>query len=253
MEILNKIITNPLFGILGFSFSFISIIIAIIFYFKSRKLKEVMYSIQINKLFDDSTRKIPQLQVFFNNKVINRLTASKLALWNSGTTTISKSDIAKASPLQLKLKKDFEILDIKNIYSSHSGNNVKCLFEKSGNSIKISFDYLDRKEGAVIQILHTSDNPEPLEMEGHLIGTCLKKFKSSYDFDEPKSFRLIKLIGLLIISLWTILISFINISNIKIFIPYIVLSGYFWFKFFKRLEEQTRLTHPDFKMFYKNH
>ena len=65
-------------------------------------------------------------------------------------------------------------------------NNPSSQFDvemsKDASNVKIVFDYLDNKQGAVIQIIHTGKNSNDIQVKGDMKGTKLRIYVSKREF-----------------------------------------------------------------------
>lgn len=205
-ETISMLAQNPWIIVLSAFITFISLFVAIILYFKGKKIKKPRVAIHSINLLRDTAEKIDGLEILFSGESIPNVTVTKLAIWNQGNDTINGDDIAHGDPLIIKSKGDFIILDSKIIFIKNESNVIKLQEIETGKQIALLFDYLDYGEGAVIQILHTGNSSEDIEFSGTVKGVgkvntrkrktkisiSLRKVFSSYKF--PK-----KVIGLITI------------------------------------------------------
>ena len=105
------------------------------------------------------------VQVRYRDATIPNLAVTKIAVWNAGTQAIHDNDIASLDPLCIRTIKDVAILDCQIISSNCNANNF-CL--KGSETVTISFELMRKKEGAVIQILHTGSKGSDVQFEGSL-------------------------------------------------------------------------------------
>ena len=68
-----------------------------------------------------------------------------------------------------QLIKDFKILDSNIIFTKNDINNVKCELINN-EEVLLMFDYLDKGEGFVVQLIHTSPNNKDLYVDGTIKG-----------------------------------------------------------------------------------
>lgn len=86
------LVTNPLLGLASFILAIIGLVLAVIFYLKSKKIKSPYYAIRSINLIEDLISKIESLEMLFRGKPIKNLTVTKLAFWNAGNDTINYQD-----------------------------------------------------------------------------------------------------------------------------------------------------------------
>ena len=183
IDVFNK---NPWVTFLCFCIAILSLLLGIIFFLASRKKKDFRYSYNSNRLIKDFTQQIDGLNISYKSKTIESLTVTKYVFWNKGNETINSSDFPSTSKLKIKIKNDFKILDSKIIFTKNETNNVNCELQNN-EEVLLQFDYLDKGEGFVVQLIHTSTNDMDLCVKGTIkgIGDISKKII----YFEPGYFR----------------------------------------------------------------
>ena len=118
---------------------------------------------------------IGNIKLSYNNQEVNVITVTKVIFKNIGNRTIRKNDIASNNPIRFYIKPDYEILDIKVVDSSSEDNCSKInktLFNEKDKKIKsytLDFEYFEKKEGCIIQIVHTAPNNDSIFTRGKVI------------------------------------------------------------------------------------
>ncbi len=176
-QLLQQISTNPFWGLGGFLVGIIAIIIAVIFFLRSQKARKPTFFIKSYNLLSDFSSKLDKLQILYGNTGIKNLTVSRIAFWNDGAETIEASNIVEADPLRIEGGGDCDILDAYIIQENNKANKFKVELANS-KLVKILFDYLDKGEGGVIQLIHTGKGSSEIELKGLVKGAG--KPKSSY-------------------------------------------------------------------------
>jgi len=188
---------NP-FNIVTLVVAVLSIVLATIFYIKSKKVKIPCYAIRSFNIIRDWASRIESLVLLYSNQKIENLTTTKIAIWNAGSDTIRDQDIASADPMKICIKEGNKILDVKTIYEKNPSNQFCCTIAKDQSHVLLNFDYIDKNEGAVIQILHTGQSSEDIEIYGTIKGFG-KISRRKYFLTLPISFKE-KITSFLIIS-----------------------------------------------------
>ncbi|MDD5447112.1 MAG: hypothetical protein PHY36_04435 [Methanocellales archaeon] len=148
-----------------------SLVVAIILYIKSKKVKLPHYSIRSTNIVRDLVSRLQHLQMLYSGQEIENLTATKIAFWNKGRDTINSQDIASADPLIISIKDGYKILDAKIIYTKNTANQFSVIPSDDRSYVKMHFDYLDKDDGAIIQILHTGKSSKDIEFCGKIKGS----------------------------------------------------------------------------------
>lgn len=132
-----------------------SVALAIWALIKGKKKLELSCYTTTKSIMKDGKELIEGLKVVYNERVISDLSITRLAIWNSGTEVLNVSDIVATQPLQITTANE-EILDAIIITSSEKTNECKIV-HKSERNVCIGFEYMNKRDGLVIQILHTGD------------------------------------------------------------------------------------------------
>ncbi len=77
--------------------------------------------------------------------------------------------MAEADPLILLAKNDYEIFDARITQTKNPANLFTVVLEKDSKA-RIRFDYIDRNEGAIIQLIHTGRSSDDIEFVGTIKG-----------------------------------------------------------------------------------
>lgn len=150
--------------------SIIGLIICVFLYFKSRKIKQSVYTKRSITIISKNFYKlVPHLQVSYNDSKLKNMTLCFIAFWNNGNITIDKNDIPTGDPLRIEISNDIKILEKSIVTSSNKANkfNINEIYD---DSIKIDFDYLDQNEGGVIKLIHDGDTSSKILLRGRFKG-----------------------------------------------------------------------------------
>lgn len=159
---------NFYYNIFATALGVLGVFLSVFFYRKSKKNKAPTYIVRTINLMTKRIRNIDILQVLYAGQNISNLSVTKIAFWNAGKETIDKSDIACISPIKIEIKPEYEMLDANILFQKNKSNNFKIELSEDKKNISINFDYLDHKEGAVIQILHTGNENEDISISGSI-------------------------------------------------------------------------------------
>lgn len=147
--------------------SFILAVISII----RMKMKVLQVNLLNNKLVNKEDFQFPKLKFSYNEESVEKLTASKVIFWNNSFSEIKNEDIPEAAPLTISLK-DGKIIDASVLKGNETSNKVSISYIND-TCAKITFDYLNRKEGGIIQVMHTGDE-DSINISGKIIGGKIK-------------------------------------------------------------------------------
>ncbi|MCF2717859.1 hypothetical protein LWE69_11780 [Paenibacillus sp. UKAQ_18] len=106
-----------------------------------------------------------ELEIFFEGEKVDAVSKTQIAFWNSGFGTIKGEDIVERDQLRAKFSEDSKILSMSIVTQSRNVNRIE-LNKNSENEVLINFEFLDSKDGGIIEIVHTDTKSRP-----NLIGT----------------------------------------------------------------------------------
>jgi hypothetical protein len=154
-------------GIVGIA---IGTLVSYYFYRRSLKEKAPYWAITSNNLVEGFSSKIHDLQASYEGKRVQNLTISRVLFWNDGAETIKRDDIETINHVRISPKNDILLLDAKVLASNNNSSQFTVQIAENDNCIYLNFDYLDEKQGAVIQIIHTGTSSQDLEVIGDIKG-----------------------------------------------------------------------------------
>ena len=161
---------NPIVVILATFPAVIDAVLKIFAYFQSNKSKQFSWATSSYQVIRNNKAFCDDIEVTHKGVKINTLTVTNFAIWNSGKKLIDSSDIIPSYPLCIQVVDDSKILSSQITEFVESTNMfVLSNSTESDKSIQISFDYVDSREGVVIQVLHTG-NANSLHFEPKIKG-----------------------------------------------------------------------------------
>lgn len=184
---------------------------AIYTWFAGRRKKELAYTTNSYKIIQKGKSLIPELEISYRNKNIEDLTITKYAIWNSGNEVIDSSDIVESKKLMIILKGEKEsILNSEIIAESDESNNFRIDLLQD-NTALINFDYIDPKEGAIIQIAHTGNN-DSLQVDCKIKGGRIIR-NSSKKINKKISRRSYRNLTTILMGIFVALMTFLCIGT----------------------------------------
>jgi len=160
--------TGIIVGILGVIVGIIGVILTI----KSFKKKKISFLIENSTIFDKKNF-VDKLKVTYDNKPLLGLSNAKILIVNNGQEAIGESDISKEEPIRIKVSENHEIL---NANVQHSGNNKVAITKKNNQEYVIEFEFLNPKEGIIVNFLHDGTPFNEIELLGRIKG--INKFEN---------------------------------------------------------------------------
>lgn len=165
MEVLKSFLNQNWVGTL---IGIIGLVAACLFYRRSQVTPRPVYQTRGLGLVGVRDPALPgEVEIRFHGRAVPRVTRTHIVFWNAGRATIRREDVVTKDPPRLVFDKDTEVLNVRIAQTTREviGLNVDVKAD-SGNEVVLSFDYLDCKDGALIEVLHTSENAHP-----QLLGT----------------------------------------------------------------------------------
>ncbi len=192
---LNTIATNPYLTITSFLLAILSIFFAVVFYLKSKREKRPRYEIYTQTLIEGPDTEFSDLKILYKNEPQERITISKLAFWNAGRETINKTDMTETDALRIEVAPDARVLDVKLLSQSEPSNQfdlgsvTNSDKPKEKTIIPLLFDYIDHRNAAVIQLIHTGDHSTKIRVYGKIKGAerieKVRNLSSMYTKEDP--------------------------------------------------------------------
>lgn len=178
------IVADSWFALLSFLIAIIGVIMAIFFYYRSKKVKSPCYAIESINVVKDLESKIDSLEVLYDGKPVKNLTVTRIAFWNAGKDTINSEDIPTAKPLIVSIEGGGKILDAKILKTINPINLLSISTSDDQLSSNIKFEYLDKGDGAIFQFIHTDINDKNMVVDGLIkgVGPPIKKYVHNFTF-----------------------------------------------------------------------
>ena len=120
------------------------------------------------------------------------LSICRFTFWNGGRDTILDTNISSVEPLLLYFGDECEILEIRPVFYSNQSVQVQQVSE---NTIELSFEYIEAKQGAVFDVVYTGDIIHPYLYGVIKSGKVKKKSMSPPEVSLSNTPRMYLLMG----------------------------------------------------------
>jgi hypothetical protein len=165
-------------AVAGFVLAIVSLVAAFIFYKKSLKTKEPIYIVSNFRLIQNNVPQMNGLKISYKDQIIENLSVSNIVFWNKGTETIDNQDIIKQDPLRIECSENNHILEATVIRSNKLANQLSLEVRDSGKAAYVTFEYLDKNNGGIFQIIHTGISSNDIFFKGELKGAVIQVYKN---------------------------------------------------------------------------
>ena len=141
----------------------IGIVTSYVFYIISRTRSRLNYQTSNLQIIGNISLKLPQdFEVTVAGVRINSLQKSQIVIWNGGTTTITGDNIVDSDQLKIVFGPETKIFDANITGQSRKVNKFTVEIDDiDENELLLNFDFLDKKDGVIIEVLHTDNKFEP--------------------------------------------------------------------------------------------
>lgn len=167
------------------------ILVGYFFYVLQRSRSRLNYQTSNLQIIGNISLKLPnEFEVTVAGVRIDSLQKSQIVIWNGGTTTINGADIVAEDYLKIVFGSSTRIFSVNVTALSRKVN--KFTAEKDSlldNEVILNFDFLDRKDGVIIEVLHTDSEKEPRitgTIKGLINGIKHKGMINYLDIDKKK-------------------------------------------------------------------
>jgi hypothetical protein len=159
--------------------------LAILFYYRSKRRARLACQITEFSVVGGQYARFPtELQISFAGQPVDRVTSSRVVIWNSGNVTLNATDIVDSDPLRLEVE-DGAILRASVQRVNRDVNRIELTPSPTSPSVtKVTFDFLDQSDGIAATILH-SGGRNSLRCKGTLKGVPSGITNVKVDSDFP--------------------------------------------------------------------
>ncbi len=118
-----------------------------------------------------SAPKNDHIKVLYDNNQVPRVTQSFIWLWREGRGTVRGTDVTSMDPVAVNVPNTVRILDVSILAQTEDTNKVEIVRDPLAETrAVVTFEYLDPRQGAVIEVLHTGEGPDATTVSGTIMG-----------------------------------------------------------------------------------
>jgi len=101
---------------------------------------------------------------------VAKLVSLRLPIWNGGLKTIDNSDIAAKDPLRICTSKESPFISALISEKTNIANDFNCTISQDQKFVNFSFEYLESRDGAIIDLIYEGDWHEDILIYGSVKG-----------------------------------------------------------------------------------
>lgn len=146
---------------------------------RNRTLPDIRYAVDFDIILNPDDRLLDQnLQMTIGGHQITSISRTRLAFWNQRGDTVRGTDIVKADPIRLEFAEGDTPLQARVLSSSREQIELTASINSaSPASCNITFEFLDARDGAILEIVH--QGTEQPRLTGTLMGAKIRRHKRS--------------------------------------------------------------------------
>ncbi len=158
---------GPVIGLTG-------LMLALYFHFEAQQVRDPTYYVSPNRarIVDVSGPTASELQVLHRGKPVGakNVVAVTVSFWNNGRMPLRPSDVLE--PLAIELESPSEILEPRVLKVSREiiGFRAGPVKDDARNSLPITFNILEKSDGATIQIIYSGNPDANISLKGTVVG-----------------------------------------------------------------------------------
>lgn len=170
-KLIQTITANPYFGLIGFIIGLAGLMYSYYVAKRDHRYKILSRFLVSTNIISKSETLFPKLLIKYDNLDLENLTVIKISIKNIGTDVIKIDDIAQTDPISFSARPEsaVRLLDFGITYESDKLNNFK-LQKMDNDKVLVTFDYIEPKDVAIIQVLHTGKENKDIVVNGTVIG-----------------------------------------------------------------------------------
>lgn len=124
---------------------------------KSNKRAQPAATLKTRRLVGGTGQALPEnVEVLFDGQKVPRIARTLVHFWNAGDATLNGTDVVATDPMRLVYATTTEVLSVTVLKATRNALNIAAGADPAHRrNVQLSFDFLDPRDGALIEILHT--------------------------------------------------------------------------------------------------
>jgi peptide deformylase len=158
--------SSPVFNAISFAVGLFGIYLAFRYRPRNPRLAYQYEALSVTRS-DDLRRFDDRISISWDGRQVTDLSLTRIVFWNDGPKTVEGTQIVRTDPLTVSFSGPHQILIARIVRVTKSANAVHLDLEEQ--QVAVTFDYLERGDGVLIEILHTSMDATP-RLSGQIRG-----------------------------------------------------------------------------------
>ena len=174
MDQVSRFLTSPIASGIALLLGVAALVTGYIYYLRAKREKRPLWVIVTTNVVGKVGDELGEsLSVHYKRRAISTVSISRIAFWNAGSQTINKDDIPPGDRLRIATTDpSHRVLEVRVIGHNSAGSQFDSepVSEHGAREVPIRFDFMDRTNGCVFQVIHTGLSSADLALRGTLKG-----------------------------------------------------------------------------------
>jgi len=147
---------------LGLAGTVLGLALAILFSRRTARPQPAYRVHTSNILQADDTLRKQGIAILYKDQAVSRLTRTIIIFWNAGMAALKNEDVRAEYPIGWMFPASVSVLGVRVLHSTREANHFESYRSAADTNVVLCrFEYLNKGDGALIEILHTGDKSHP--------------------------------------------------------------------------------------------
>lgn len=190
---------DTILSILGLLSGILGITLGYILYRKTLRDSRPLYLISEENIIISADAEIIDLEIFYQGKRVPNMLRRNVLIWNNGKGVLLGTSVVKLNPIRIEAIKGGTLLAAMVTISNSNSSQFTSSMTNEGAAV-IDFDYMNSKQGCIVQILYSSSKGEDacIQVNGDLRGARIMQYESKRYLSNTLTFCVSMLLFLFI-------------------------------------------------------
>jgi hypothetical protein len=102
------------------------------------------------------------IAILYRDQTVRRLTKTTIVFWNAGSSALKAEDVRSEYPLGWSFPLPTSVLGVRVLATTREANHLEAYKSATDSNVVLCrFEYLNKNDGALIEVLHTGDKRPP--------------------------------------------------------------------------------------------